>query len=87
MSTAYDPELHTLRSIARSTDGRDRQELESARFNLFAALERGATHEARRWSRALRVALLAYEPGAGVDGEELRSAGLAALEVIESGLG
>jgi len=58
MATDYDAQLHVLRSVARATDdNRQRQEIESARFNLYAALETRDRDAARQWSRALRVAL------------------------------
>ncbi len=74
---AVDAELHLLRSVARRCeDGRTRQEVESARFALFAAFEAADRDAAERWSRALRVALDGLPP-------ELREPGLDALEEID----
>jgi hypothetical protein len=54
-----DPELHVLRSAVRALDGRERQELETARFNVFAAFEQRDPDAARRWVTAFRAGLLA----------------------------
>lgn len=80
--SAIDPELHTLRSVVQRADGRERQQLESARFNLYAAFEGRDPDAARRWADAVRAALLAYE---GPD--ELREIGLRALVAIEKAIG
>lgn len=77
-----DPELHQLRSVARALDGRDRSEVEGARFNLFASLERGDADAARRWARSVRMALLAL----GDDHEDRREMGLEAIAEIEGRL-
>ena len=50
----HDPELHLLRSIARSLDGRASTEVESARFGVFAATESGDSDGARRWLASLK---------------------------------
>lgn len=72
-----DAELHVLRSVARrAEDSRSRQELESARYAVYAAFEVRDAETARRWCRALRAALGGIEP-------ELRQAGLEALSEIE----
>lgn len=76
-----DPELHTIRTLARAADGKARQELESARFNLFAAFEARDAALASRWSQALRVALLV------LDDPALRAAGLSALDAIDAAIG
>lgn len=76
-----DPELHTIRSVVSRADGRERQQIESARFNLYAAFEARDADAARRWAAALRAALIAYE---GPD--ELREIGLGALATIEAAL-
>jgi len=78
---SIDPELHTLRSAIRGcADGRQKGELETARFQLYAAFESRDEDGARRWSRALRAGLLAVEH------EELRSIGMEALSVIEDAI-
>jgi hypothetical protein len=44
-----DAEFHVLRSFARAIDdGRTRQDVESARFNLYAAMEGNDLDAARR---------------------------------------
>ncbi len=80
-TSAIDPELHILRTVARSRHGRKHSELEQARYNLFAAFERQNRDEAERWAKALRVALEDM-------GEEnpMRAQGLEALGVIEAAL-
>lgn len=75
-----DPELHILRSLARSLDGRARSELETARFALWRAIDQGDTAEARRWARACRAVLLTLDDG------EARQLGIAALDAIEAAL-
>ena len=76
----HDPELHLLRSIAKSVEGRERAEIETARFGVFAAIESGDVDKARRWLTALRVALTAYAP------EALAERGHAAIDAIEGRL-
>ncbi len=72
-----DPELHMLKSVIRGcTDGRERSELETARFNLFAAFEHRDAAVARRWARAMRAGLIATE------NTELRQLGTEALDAI-----
>lgn len=78
-----DPELHSLRSIIRTLDGRERTDAESARFGVYAALEAGDAPLARRWSAALRVAMLALPE----DRAHLRGPALAALDTIDRALG
>ncbi len=76
-----DPELHLLRSVARRCeDARTRQEVESARFALFAAFEQGDRDGAARWSRALRVAVEGLEP-------RLCAVALEALDEIDRAIG
>ena len=58
---AVDPQLHALRSLSRSAEGRERTQLESARFNLYSAFERGDATEARQWARSLRMAVLVWQ--------------------------
>lgn len=76
-----DPELHILRTIARSRHGRKHSELEQARFQVFAAFQRQDRDDAARWAKALRVAL--EDMG---EGNPLRTTGLEALSVIEAAL-
>lgn len=73
-----DPELHLLRSIARSQQNHD---IESARFNVFAAFEHGNSTQARRWTGALRVAIVT----AGLPAELERQA-LSAINRIEGAI-
>jgi hypothetical protein len=76
-----DPELHILRTLARRlADARDRQAMESARYNLYEAFEGKDREGATRWARALRVAVLA------IPELDLRRAGLEAMAVIEGAL-
>jgi hypothetical protein len=75
--TEIDPELHVLRSVARHCEGRQGQELESARFNLFRAFEDRQPQVARRWAAAIRVAVLL------IDNEQVREMGLLALRDID----
>lgn len=78
---SIDPELHTLRSAIRGcTDGRQKGELETARFQIYVAFEGRDEDAARRWSKALRAGLLAVEH------EELRSIGMDALQVINAAI-
>lgn len=76
----FDPELHTLRTIARLPNAP--RDLEGARFNLWNALSHGKIIQARRWITAARTALRAPSE---IDAD-MRAAGLAALEVIEVGI-
>ena len=79
-----DAELHTIRSAARgAADPATRHQIETARFNLFAAFETHSAGEAARWCRALRASLL----GAEFDDVRLRHMALDALDVIETALG
>lgn len=75
---SIDPELHVLRSVARSAEGRTRQELESARFGVYAAFESGDGETAKRWCRALRAALVSSDVRA-----DMQAAGAVALDEIE----
>lgn len=75
-----DPELHILKSAGRLIEGRERQQFESARFNLFAAFEGQNAESAQRWARALAVDLT-FIP----EGESRRSAA-AALAAIEQAI-
>lgn len=75
-----DPELHILRSAIRSADGRERSELETARFQLYAAFEQRDPDAARRWSKALRAGLLV------TDNARLRQLASEALDVIEKAI-
>lgn len=76
-----DPELHTIRSVVSRADGRERQQIESARFNLYAAFEARDAASAKRWAGALRAALIAYEGP-----PELQALGLGALDRIEAAI-
>ena len=52
----FDAQLHLLRSAGRLIDDpRHRRELESARFNLFAALQQSDSSAAIEWIEALEV--------------------------------
>lgn len=77
-----DPELHLLRSIARSAKGsaRLRREIESARFQIYNAFESRDADAARRWLRALRVAIQSADLG----GQEADA--LAAIAEIEKAI-
>lgn len=78
---AVDPQLHTLRSVARAA-GRT-TDLEGARFNLFAAFEGGDQEKARAWATACRAAVLALPDDRG----DLRELGLDACDAIEEAIG
>jgi hypothetical protein len=78
-----DPELHILRTLASLTEGRDRQALESARFNLYAAFEHSQPAEARRWAKAVRAALLLLNLEGNRAGESARRLGFDALDTID----
>ena len=85
LRTELDPQLHILRSITRAVaDTRLRHELESARFNLFAALEATNLAAARQWIGALRVSLDTAPAGQWSVATERSIA--AALAEIESAL-
>ena len=81
-----DPELYLLRTVARTLDGRHRQEIESARFNLYAAFESRDPDTARRWASTLRVGILTM-PSDTTDERTVRSAALAALDTIDTAIG
>jgi hypothetical protein len=53
-------EFHILRSCARAIDGRDRQDIDFALSNAYAALEGNDVDTAWRWFVALRVAIETY---------------------------
>ena len=73
-----DAALHILRSVARGLDdARNGREMETARFNVFAALETGDDGSVREWLVALRVAVVAYVTDPGQ-----RAAALQAIERI-----
>lgn len=58
MPTKFDPQLHILRSIANAAaQPKERHEAQSARHNLFAALEHEDYAAALEWLEALEVAL------------------------------
>lgn len=76
-----DPQLHTLRSVARAA-GRA-TDLEGARFNLFAAFEARDVEKARAWVTACRAAVLALPDERG----DLRELGLDACDAIEEAIG
>jgi hypothetical protein len=77
----HDPELHLLRSIAKSAgENRGRTEIEAARFGVYAAIEAGDEDTARRWLTALRVAVTTYAA------ESVRAEAIAAIERIEARL-
>lgn len=80
----FDPQLHILRSIANSLeDDKQRQEAQSARFNLFAALTNADDESARNWLNALEVSLaLATIPNATA-----RARAEAAINAIRRGIG
>jgi hypothetical protein len=53
-----DPYLHVLRSIAAGVeDDKERQNFETARFNLSAALETGDTETSNEWLDVVIVGL------------------------------
>lgn len=79
-TSQVDPELHTLRTVARQVRGREAQELESARFAIYAAFEAREPEKARRWILAMRTGLLTAELR-----PELRTLALNALKTIEEG--
>ena len=82
MATKFDAQLHLLRSVARNAEvGRDGHEIESARFSLFAALQRENIDEARNWTRSLEVILKICPMN-----ESVRPMALAAVEEIKRGL-
>jgi len=83
---AVDPELHVLRTIGRALDGRERQELESARFHLYAAFEASDADSARRWAIATRAVLLALRKTTGGEEAALMKLGLEVLETIEQAI-
>src|SRR5262249_7440434 len=61
LRSALDPELHTLRTLARALPDRHaRHDLESARYNLYAALEAGTWPTAIRWCHSLEAAIHAH---------------------------
>lgn len=78
--STVDPELHILRTLSRSLKGGDGKELEIARWHVFAAFEARDQDKARRWTAALRTALLGYAEG------EMRDLGMAALATIEEAI-
>ena len=78
-----DPELHILRSAVRAADGRDRQYIESARFNLYEAFDQGSEPDARRWAKALRAAIMACDDARL---GPLKTAALEALADIEQAI-
>lgn len=62
MATKFDPQLHILRSVANALEEpRARQEAQSARHNLFAALEQNDRENALNWLEALEVSLKCAE--------------------------
>ena len=80
---AVDAELSVLKSTARLAEGRDRQVLENARYNLFMAFEQKDPGKARRWCRATRMALDVV----GEDlNEDVHAAALEAIDIIEEAI-
>jgi len=80
---SIDPELHIIRTCCKAAEGRERTELESARFNIFAAFESGDPEKAKRWIVALKAALLVWDDNRG---GELRGIAADALKRIEAAL-
>lgn len=79
----FDSQLHILRSIAASIeDARQRQEAQSARFNLYAALEMNDDAEAGNWLEALEAALAC----AAIPNAHLRATAERAILAIRKGL-
>jgi hypothetical protein len=63
---SYDPALAAIRMASRAvTDQRAYHEIDSARFNLFAALQGSDYESARKWLRVLRIATRAIPDWAG----------------------
>ena len=79
---SIDPELHMLRSAARMCDGRTRQEIESARFNVFAAFQHCDAEGARRWLAALMLSV-ASATELDIVREEVRTAMARIAQAIE----
>lgn len=75
-----DSQLHTLRSVARAA-GRS-TDLETARFNLYAAFESQDAARARAWIIACRAAVLALPDERG----DLRELGLDACDTLEEAI-
>jgi len=74
----FDAQLHLLRSAARAATAlnmRAGHEAESARFNLFAALQAERTDSARNWLRALEVSLRTADLQAEILGPALDAMG------------
>jgi len=80
--TNIDAELHMLRSAGRMCDGRTRQEIEAARFNVYAAFETGDPDAARRWLAALQLSI-ASSPELDSVREDLRTAMAHIAQAIE----
>jgi hypothetical protein len=79
----FDPQLHTLRSIAGALeDPKQKQEAQSARFNLYAALKAGDEAGAKAWLDALETALAC----ATVPNEQIRAVAERAIQSIRGGL-
>lgn len=81
-----DPELALLRTAVQQADGRERSQLEGARFQLFAAFEEHNADHARRWAQAVRAGLLALD----VEGDNRRAIvamAMRALDRIELAIG
>ena len=58
-----DPELAMIRAAARTIDdGRARNDLEGARFNLYSSVEAADQGRAVRWLETCRVCAEALEP-------------------------
>lgn len=59
-TSPYDPQLHLLRSCAKTAQGRGAKEIESARFGLWRSIDERDAVAARQWLRALEVAVRTY---------------------------
>jgi len=89
LRVSVDPELATLRRVARPVDTldlRSGRERERARFAVYAALEGSDLPTARRWCATLRASLLGGEEDSARVAE-LRALGLAALDSVEQAIG
>ena len=57
---SVDPNLHTLRTVIATLDGRAAQTLASARFHLYKAFENSDPIAAYKWIQALRAGFCTF---------------------------